>query len=399
MRDNADACPSVHARIISFGGKTSGGEEAMMERFQDSTGMVRSRTAPTVLILSSTFGMGHMSCARALREMILQDEPTANVVVMDFMHEFMPEFSSYVYRTFNHLVSRRQRLYNRLNLMAGHLNMAPCKNMVVHRLKRTLRDIEPDLVISSTPLCAHYVSAAKRHASVSDLPLFIYVTDVTFHREWMAKRADLYFVGDESTKRQIEACGVDASDIHVCGVPVSSDFTLSVGLPDVRRKVLVMGGGLGLLQGCEVLLDALEASDCEAVLVCGTNHEMEQWARKRYRNIQVLGFTHDIPRLMAQSKLVVTKPGGITVFEAIKSCTPICALDPKLEQEMGNARFIRERGIGTVVHDLRGFSHYEFMALVHNESLLAQMRERMFMLGESFEEANPLSYLDGSRAV
>ncbi len=43
-----------------------------------------------------------------------------------------------------------------------------------------------------------------------------------------------------------------------------------------------------------------------------------------------------------------TKPGGATLFEAINSKTPVIIKYPKVGQEIENAKFIIDKGIGVV---------------------------------------------------
>jgi processive 1,2-diacylglycerol beta-glucosyltransferase len=53
---------------------------------------------------------------------------------------------------------------------------------------------------------------------------------------------------------------------------------------------------------------------------------------------------------MKQADIIITKPGGITTFEAIYAEVPILALNPSLQQEIYNAQYIQKMGIGTIIH-------------------------------------------------
>ena len=50
--------------------------------------------------------------------------------------------------------------------------------------------------------------------------------------------------------------------------------------------------------------------------------------------------------LLKNYDLMLTKSGGATLFEAISSNTPIIVKNPKVGQEIENAKFIRDKGIG-----------------------------------------------------
>ena len=46
---------------------------------------------------------------------------------------------------------------------------------------------------------------------------------------------------------------------------------------------------------------------------------------------------------------MITKSGGATLFEAISSNTPIIVKNPKVGQEIENAKFIIDKGIGIII--------------------------------------------------
>ena len=70
-----------------------------------------------------------------------------------------------------------------------------------------------------------------------------------------------------------------------------------------------------------------------------------------YPSLRVLGYVNDIPAYMKEADAIVTKPGGITTFEAIHSETPIFAWNPGLRQEVYNGDFLEVMQIGAVIHE------------------------------------------------
>ena len=57
--------------------------------------------------------------------------------------------------------------------------------------------------------------------------------------------------------------------------------------------------------------------------------------------------------LLEESDLIITKPGGATLFEAIYANTPVIVKSPKVGQEIENAKFIIDKGIGLIYNDAR----------------------------------------------
>ena len=112
------------------------------------------------------------------------------------------------------------------------------------------------------------------------------------------------------------------------------------------------------------------------------------WSRTgHYReNIRVIGFTDRVYEYMAWADLVLTKPGGITMFESIFSELPILAWEPFLEQEKNNARFLVKRGLGRVAAKEPDECLTAIRELIYDDYTLADMSAKMHALKEQLEQ-------------
>ena len=188
-----------------------------------------------VLILTGRFGMGHIKCACALKEVISKN---AQVEVVDLVEYLFPRMSGLIYSGFGILVTKMSGMYNLLNEMAGKMGGVPLRKTAVRRIDNLLMEHNPDLVISDLPLCSQYFSSYKEMRECS-VPLYTYVTDITFHSEWVAENTDLYFAGDVSTRDAIISAGVPAGNVRISGIPVSEAFH-SREKKGERKNILVM---------------------------------------------------------------------------------------------------------------------------------------------------------------
>ena len=355
--------------------------------------------------------MGHVKCAEAIAEEIYASQPDASVITVDVMDYLFPHFSKVIYKGFSLLVSRLPGMYNHLNRAAGKHAGVPMKKAIAARLDKLMEQTKPDLIISNLPVCSKYISAYKE-LRVCKQPLFTYITDITVHDEWIADKTDLYFVGDESTGNALISKGVSAEKIVVSGIPVKRVFKSafedaalksqekadgSLEKDDLemhtKKRLLIMGGGLGLVPGGSRLLKRLNEESCfEVTLIAGKNRSLEKRARRKCKNINVVGFTNKISDYMAAADLVLTKPGGITTFEAIASRTPMYIVDPFLEQEMGNAHFIESKNIGRVVWSRDCDVASDIINFLKDTALIDTMKENMAKLCQSFSCPNPMKY-------
>ena len=348
--------------------------------------------------------MGHVKCAEAIAEEIYASQPDASVTTVDVMDYLFPHLSKAIYKGFSLLVTKLPGMYNHLNRAAGKHAGVPMKKTIAAKLDRLIAETQPDLIISNLPVCSKYISAYKE-LRVCTVPLFTYITDITVHDEWIADKTDLYFVGDESTGNVLISKGVSAEKIVVSGIPVKRVFKSAFKdgtLKDqekadtgthTKKRLLIMGGGLGLVPGGSRLLKRLNEETCfEVTLIAGKNRSLEKRARRKYKNINVVGFTDKIADYMAAADLVLTKPGGITTFEAIASRTPMYIADPFLEQEMGNARFIESKNIGRVVWSRDCDVASDIINFLKDTALIDTMKENMAKLCQSFSCPNPMQY-------
>lgn len=340
-----------------------------------------------VLILTGRFGMGHIKCAGALEEML---SGYAEVDTVDLIEYLFPSAARIIYGGFQVMVSGLKGMYNLLNKAAGRYGGVPLKKALVKGIDRLVDTYRPDLVISNLPLCSQYFSAYKGIRKC-EIPMYTYMTDITFHNEWIAENTDMYFTGDISTRDAVISAGVPADKVKITGIPVSGQFQADEKRDGRIPHILVMGGGLGLIP--EKILTVLDGiSGAEVTVIAGKNRKLHDTIRDKYKNIKVYGYTDRIPQLMKEADLLITKPGGITMFEAVKSRTPLLIVRPELEQEIGNAGFVERTGIGTVLYSLDEFSEETMMSYINDRQKTDIMKDNMAKLSETYDDINPLSY-------
>ncbi len=106
------------------------------------------------------------------------------------------------------------------------------------------------------------------------------------------------------------------------------------------RRLLIMGGGLGLLPKRDSFYEALNAlPDVRTTLITGGNQKLYDKLHGKYENIEVVGVYRPGIRLYGPRLFNALQAGRITLFETIFSELPILAWEPFLQQERNNARF------------------------------------------------------------
>ena len=354
-----------------------------------------------ILILTGKFGMGHWSASQSLRQHLLRAFPGAEAEVLDLVAQAMPNASEAMYKCFNLLVTRGSGLFNLYYKLTKDLpadTWTVLDDLFLDSLTGLFMDRGPDVVIATHPLCARMVSRWKG-ATGSRLPLVTCVTDLSSHSEWIHKYTDCYLVGSNDLREKLASKGVDRDSICVTGIPVRSEFKRPVvRRPGRTRQLLIMGGGLGLLPRRDSFYEALDAlPGVHTTIITGRNQKLYDRLAGRYPNIQVLGFTDRVYDYMARADLVLTKPGGITLFETIFSELPILAWEPFLEQEKLNARFLVKRGLGRTAAKEPEACLEAIRSLIYDDGALEDMRANMRAMKAQLEEESLARILAGLR--
>jgi len=327
-----------------------------------------------ILILTAKYGMGHMSASMSIKEDIEKFHTSARVEVIDFYEYSMPFLAKYMYIGFKSILKYAQPLYikfyesNDREKTNTDINTDIIVRKFASMMAKLVSQENPDLIISTFPVISQGVSYYKEVYG-DDIPLITCITDVSSHYEWINPHTDSYLVACEQLKEKLVMRGVARDKIHVYGIPVGGAFKevrqgnevilsqkKKANLSDMKdykktKELLIIGGGLGILPEEERFYQELDKiGNIHTTLVVGNNLELYDLLHGKFDNIDVLGFTDRVADLMEGADCVMTKPGGITVFEAIYTMTPIISFNTKLPNELRNQDFIVDEDLGIVLH-------------------------------------------------
>jgi processive 1,2-diacylglycerol beta-glucosyltransferase len=352
-----------------------------------------------VLILTSKFGMGHLSASNSLAEEIEDLYFGSEAVVEDIFEYIMPEYTDTMYKAFNVLVNKGSKLYNLFYRFTENGKIDSTPFVFEHFLKKLdelLDEIKPTVIISTFPFCSQLVSKYKDKTG-DKRPLLTCITDLSSHSEWLSKNTDCYLVADEYTKDELIEKGIDVSKILVTGIPVRREFKNTDRKDKIQneKNILIMGGGLGLLPKLNKFYEDLNNLEgVKTTVITGNNEKMYYKLHSMYENIEVLGYTDHVDKYMENADLIITKPGGITLFETIHSELPLLVFSPFLLHEINNAAFILDKNIGRVLSKNPKEHIDNIKEIIYDNELLNTFKKNLKSIKDDLDDFRLIEMLD-----
>lgn len=334
-----------------------------------------------ILILTGRFGLGHYSAANTLSQQLKSRYPQVQVTVWDIFEFISPSHYRDFYEGYTKLVSKASGLYN-WYYQAGEKkkkNRKPPMMLYLFRvLEQMLEQTHPDVIFSTLPLCSQLVNWYQE-IHYLPVPLVTCITDITVHNEWINDNTAYYLVGSETLKQQLQEKGVEGRRIYPSGIPVRQAFKEAhPHWGSDKRQLLIMGGGLGLIPDDPRFFEQLNRMrDVHTTVIAGNNQKLYQKLHGKYENIQVVGFTEQVHEYMQKADVLLSKPGGITMFEAIYSELPMLVIHPFLQQEKKNAHFLEQQNLGKVVWDSQKQVIGQIEEFLHDYESLSLIRQSM----------------------
>ena len=316
-----------------------------------------------VLIVSASIGSGHHQAARAIAAELARRQDNLQITIADFMEDTDSYLAAFMKEAYLKMLELSPNMYD----LVYRVSQAPLHGFKAQGLlarvlqggmAQLVRRHRPDLIIATHPFpcgAAAYLRDSRRLRA----PLVGVITDFAVHRLWVYEHVDAYFVAAPEIKRELSALGVPARRIYASGIPVHPQFTANAGgrgilgelsLAADQPLVLWMGGGLGMggIRQALASMDELKLP-LQFVVLAGKNKELQEKLQEETKSlrhaVRVLGYTDRIPELMRAAAMLVTKPGALTVCEALVSETPLLLYEPIPGQEWENAVFLTQRGV------------------------------------------------------
>jgi processive 1,2-diacylglycerol beta-glucosyltransferase len=302
------------------------------------------------------FGTGHNTTADVLTYHF-QQLPGVKAETVDLLQLIPHTFHPLLQFGYNGMLNRFPFFYHYLYDWTQHFHVARYVSseflekmgwIIRKRLNQLFQELEPTRIVTTHPF-----SLLLSPAKWEKFPTVGVVTDYEFHPIWLTRVPDLLCI----PKQLLSQSGLEwvrlPAGVKLCetGIPIHPRFYDRItrdeardqlGLDCLRPVVLIMGGGMGL-GPLELLVEELQGlHHIQFVVLPGNNFHLYHRLKRKYENhhIRVESFRKDIPWWMSAADLLVTKPGGVTISEAIAKQLPMFLFEAFPGQEEANQQYL-----------------------------------------------------------
>lgn len=221
--------------------------------------------------------------------------------------------------------------------------------LFLKKMEQLLIEEEPDLIVCTHGFPSSLLSQLKMKGKCH-APIINVYTDFFINSVWGKRGIDMHFLPSKEVKEQFMLRNqISSQRMMVTGIPVHEEITqISYkSKSEGRSKILISGGNSGL-GGIHKLLNGLKAfSQYDYLVLCGNNHklydEISSWNTDHIQPLPYISSREEMNTLYDQVDAIVTKPGGVTISEALRKKLPIFVHSVLPGQEQINLQYLKNQ--------------------------------------------------------
>jgi processive 1,2-diacylglycerol beta-glucosyltransferase len=332
--------------------------------FESGTMSSEMANQPKILIVSVSHGASHRRAAGSLRKAFECVRPELSVEIADGLAHCAGWFRAY-YNSYLIPLKYWPALWGWIEGRQYHAEAsgpAWLYRRGAQPFFRFLEALQPDIVIACEVGMCELAALLKRERGADFYLVGVAPNGVDIDRPWAQPEVDLFITAPGEAVTALTAAGVLPSKIVPCGAPIDPAFA---SLPDrdtARQRLdlerglpllLVLFGGAGIGNPRRIIPELGKIREQhQVVCIAGKSPRLESELRRQCAgrtHFRVLGWVDNMHEWMAAADLLLGKPGGSTLIEALSSGSPFVAFDPLPGNERRACDLIEKWQVGVWV--------------------------------------------------
>lgn len=323
-----------------------------------------------ILIFYGSYGGGHLSAARSIKDYIENNYSDTEILMVDCMEYISKTINKVTTKAYADMAKNAKWAWGKIYYASSKGPIlkitSDAQKLLAFKLKKLFQEFNPDLIISTHPFSSQMCAYLKNKHKIS-VKIATILTDYAPHVQWFMypDQVNYFFVAHEGMKKTLISEGISENKIFATGIPLSNRFLLHYNKeqilsefnlsPDKKTILFFAGGeyGFGKDRTFDILKTLINSfPSLQIIAIAGRNKKMKENFEELVEEtnssetVKVLPYTNKVPELMSAADLVITKPGGLTTTESLASGLPIIVINPIPGQEEENAEFLEEHNVG-----------------------------------------------------
>ncbi|MFF2449030.1 galactosyldiacylglycerol synthase [Neobacillus sp. NPDC058068] len=277
--------------------------------------------------------------------------------------------------------------------------------LFMKKMEQLLAEENPDLIVCTHGFPSNLLSKLKMKGKC-DIPVINVYTDFFINSIWGREGIDAHFLPSQHVKEHLlKKYQIPKQRLFVTGIPVHERITKN----DVRNKtnnlrpqVLIAGGNSGL-GGIAKLADELKRStQIDYLVLCGKNRklfeEIRAWNLAHIKPLPYLSSRTEMNNIYEAVDAIMTKPGGVTVSEALKKRLPIFVHSMLPGQEEINLHHLKDKELAFELEQKLPLEN-QLLAVLQDAGKMKRWEQAVNSYQQGIELNNPESMVDAIKVI
>jgi processive 1,2-diacylglycerol beta-glucosyltransferase len=295
---------------------------------------------------------------------------------------YAPETYNLAYKSFFYVPPTRKHSYRWY------------QSIFLKKMEQLLEEEQPDLIVCTHGFPSYLLSKLKKRGKCN-VPIVNVYTDFFINNFWGREGIDLHFLPSQEVKEKLSRrYQIPKQNMFVTGIPVHEEITKNntIQKRSGRLKILISGGNSGL-GGISKLSEELKNSPhFDFLVLCGNNkklyNEILSWDLEHVKPLPYLSSRSEMNKVYEQVDAIVTKPGGVTISEALRKRLPIFVHSMLPGQEKINLQYLKNQEL---IFELEQDTSFEsqLLGILKNRKKMAHWEQSIHSYQKGIELEQP----------
>lgn len=303
-----------------------------------------------LLPLLNSMPSGHHQAANAIEEYVSAYSEEIECKKADLMSEWNAAAEKVIVKFYlswiRHIPGSYSWFYQKLaNNSSKKAASHPFYDFLfLDKMEQIIEEEKPDLIICTHAFASYFINKLKM-AGKCAVPCINVYTDFFINDLWGKSDIDYHFVPSLQMKNELQfAHGVQEENVFTTGIPISPKFDEQLIKRNGRLSMLIFGTNKDLSRFVKRLESGNRQKKWDFQILTSKNEisfeKAKTFARDAVEILPDISSKEKMNRLYNGADAFVTKPGGVSISEALKKNVPIFIHSALPGQEQINLNYL-----------------------------------------------------------